>query len=311
MKSFEADEFSLERVEKMKGAKRLFVVFSTFGEREADLIFEKIGLLGKECSSIIDEIIVSHRRADAALPERTEQMVKDASEEAKIVLCNTYTVPDMGDEKGKGADMRRTLYFIRKELGASDDDVVLYLDADVVTEYFGKHFVIALAGAVFAGNAFAKASFWRAMGRVKKYVAQPLFSAIDHPQLQELRSLAYPLSGEVAGTVGFFSRVKFWQMYGVETGINVDAVVGAHSVADVNLGLYDHEHSSDISIQKMAFGIIRTYLKKLEEYGFIEFKKGATVSDIFQASFVGENGERQYIDAPLSEKVYEPLKVLF
>jgi hypothetical protein len=160
---------------------------------------------------------------------------------------------------------------------------------------------------VLKGHDFAKASFYRKMGRVKKYVAQPLFSVIKHKKLESLTQLSYPLSGEVAGTVDFFTKVKFWQMYGVETGINIDAISNDSKIADVNLGIYDHEHSGDLGIQKMSFGIIRTYLKKLEELGILELKDGAKIGDIFKASYIDKDSNRQSIETDLSEKRYAPL----
>ncbi len=307
---FEASDFSLDVVRSLKGDKRIVAVFSTFGEREAELIHEKISLLRSELGDLVDRIYLSHRRAGEGR-ERTEEMALKADPEASVLLCNTYQVPDMGAEKGKGADMRRVLHFINREFPDANErskTVVVFLDADVVPEHFGSHFVTGLAGAVLKGQDFAKAGFWRAMGRVKKFVAQPLFSAVDHPRLRELTRLSYPLSGEVAGSLEFFNGVHFWQIYGVETGINIDSCLGDYRIADVNLGLYDHEHHGDPGIQKMAFGIIRTYLKQLMDYGILELKDGAKLSDHFLATYIDENSERQPLEFDLTEIKYEPLE---
>jgi glucosyl-3-phosphoglycerate synthase len=307
IRKVEYSTYSVDYAASILGDRSIFVVFSTFGERESDLIYDKISLLRKEGEGLIKRIVLSHRRAGTR-PERTEKRAREAWEGTDILICNDYPVPDMEKEKGKGADMRRALYHINRDLKGKEHDVVLFLDADVVPEYFGTHFLTALAGAVLEGDDFAKASFWRAMGRVKKFVAQPLFSLVDHPELGRLRDLHYPLSGEVAGTVAFFNSVSFWQMYGVETGINIDALMGDYSVADVNLGLYDHEHHGDIGIQKMSFGIMRTWLKQLMDYGLIELKDGASLSDTFRASLIDDKEKREEILFDLSEKKYPPLK---
>ncbi len=309
IKSFDASEFPLNRVLKEKQGKKIYVVFSTFGEREADLIYEKITLLQNDLGDYIDKIFLSHRR-ETSREELTEKKAREADPDTDIIICNDFPVPDMGDEKGKGADMRRTLYHINSQyIGerSEKDIVVVFLDTDVVADHFGVHFVLGLSGAVLSGYDFAKASFWRAMGRVKKFVAQPLFSVIQHPLVSELRNMAYPLSGEVAGTLEFFNSVHFWQMYGVETGINVDSLMMNFKVADVNLGLYDHEHHGDLNIQKMSFGIMRTFLIQLESYGIIEFKEGAMISSSFQASRIDEEGKREKLDFDLTELKYEPL----
>lgn len=310
---FDSSDFRLTQLLEKKGDKRVFVVFSTLGEREAELIYDKISLLRGDIGDLIDMILLSHRRTgdDADL---TEEKARSADGNAEIVICNSLDVPDMGAERGKGADMRRTLYYINRfyrRKFSERDIIVVFLDADVVAEHFGSHFVLGLAGAVIEGYDFSKASFWREMGRVKKYVAQPLFSVINHERLRMLTEFSYPLSGEVAGTLEFFNRVNFWQIYGVETGINVDACFSDFRVADVNLGLYDHEHHPDIDIQKMSFGIIRTLFLQMIEYGIIELRGGAEISDVFKSTYIDENGERQLQEIDLRELKYPPLRDIF
>lgn len=305
----EASFFTAEKVSSLKGNKKLYVIFSTLGEREADLIHGKISLLGREAGGVIDGIFLSHRRLGGG-EDLAEKRGREAWDGVTVVVNNSVAVPDMGKEKGKGADMRRCLYWIntRGKAGVPPEDIiVVFLDADVHAEYFGVHFALGLAGAVLSGNDFAKASFWRAMGRVKKYMAQPLYSAIEHPALEPLTRLSYPLSGEVAGTLAFFNAARFWQMYGVETGIIMDACARGCRVADVNLGLYDHHHHDDEAIQRMAFGIIRTYLLQLEDYGLLELKDGARVADIFRGAFIDGKGARRRIRAELEERRYGPL----
>ncbi len=307
---YECSEFRKEDLLKLKGNRKIIVVFSTFGEREARLIYDKIRLLRSELSDFIDGILVSHRRSGNT-EEETERKAREAWDGSEILICNDCRVPDMGDEMGKGADMRRAVYHISGTAAKGLDPrevALVFLDADVVPNYFGSHFVLALGGALLRGHDFARASFWRELGRIKKFVAQPLMSVIDHPDLKRITDFHYPLSGEAAGTLAFFNSVHFWQRYGVETGINVDTCMGEYRVADVNLGLYDHEHHRDLDIQKMAFGIIRTYLTQLRDYGIIELGKNAFISDTFRVSFIDEEGERRHFEFDISEKKYAPLK---
>jgi len=310
IEQYEAADFTRDGLLRAKGKRKVFVVFSTFGEREAELIHDKIRFLREQLGEFVDGILVSHRRTGEG-EELTERRAREAWDGTRVLVCNGFEVPDMGAERGKGADMRRALYHINRSWkgGSPERDmVVVFLDADVVPRFFGAHFVMGLVGAVLDGNDFARASFWRALGRVKKFVAQPLFSAIDHPALKGMTDYHYPLSGEVAGTLEFFNAVHFWQRYGVETGINFDTCMDGYRVADVNLGLYDHEHHGDIDIQKMAFGIIRTYLMQLRDYGIITLADGAAISDTFKESFIDEGGRRQRLEFELAEKKYAPLK---
>ncbi len=302
-------DFTPEEVLKLKENKKIIAVFSTFGEREAHLVIEKIGVLKKLPSGLIDKIIINHRRAGEN-SDRTESGIASVYKDVDIFISNDALVPDMKKEKGKGADMRRTIYRINKEYSENfspENIVVVFLDADVLPEYFEIHFLSGLAGAVLKGADYAKGGFWREMGRVKKYVAQPLFSAISHPSLNGLTEFSYPLSGECAGTLRFFNSVTFSQIYGVETSVLIDAVSGDYTLADVNLGLYDHEHSSDFNIQKMSFGIIRTYLNSLIDHGIITLNNGAVLSDVFAAEYINSGGERVPLRENLEEIRYRPL----
>ena len=306
---YDHGDFSPDKLLELKGDKKIYVVFSTFGEREADLVIEKIGVLKKLPAGLIDRILINHRRAGEN-SDRTESGISVLYKDVDILLSNEASVPDMMLEKGKGADMRRTIYKINRGYlkGDSPDSiVVVFLDADVLPEYFGIHFVTGLAGAVLNGADYAKGGFWREMGRVKKYVAQPLFSVINHPLLKGLQEFSYPLSGECAGTLEFFNSVSFSQIYGIETSVLIDAVAGDYTLADVNLGLYDHEHNSEISIQKMSFGIIKTYLHSLIEHGIISLNEGAQLSDIFSAEYINSEGKRAEMKENLREIRYRPL----
>ncbi|HOQ11696.1 MAG: Glucosyl-3-phosphoglycerate synthase [Spirochaetes bacterium ADurb.Bin218] len=302
-------DFDAEKILKIKKDKKIFVVFSTFGEREASLVKEKIELLMTLPKGLIDKIFLNHRRITPH-PDKTEIMAKDKAPLVEVIVANEVSVPDMKDERGKGSDMRRTLYEInhREQNINPSDIIIVFLDADVVPEYFGTHFVTALAGALLEGNDFSKASFWREMGRVKKFVAQPLFSVIDHPLINSLREFAYPLSGECAATLDFFNKVSFWQIYGVETGILTELSLSNYKAADVNLGLYDHEHHPDINIQKMCFGIIRTYLKSLIDAGIISLCDEAKISNLLQFEYIDSDGARVRVEESLTELKYRPLK---
>lgn len=251
---------------------------------------------------------MNHRRKGES-EDKTEINIKALFPEVSIFLSSDIDVPDMGTEPGKGADMRRTLYRLNMEEADADPKkvILIFLDADVVPEYFGTHFVTGLAGAVLKGADFSKAGFWREQGRVKKYAAQPIFSLISSLSLEGLSDFSYPLSGEAAGTLEFFNSVFFWQRYGVETGMLIDALMGGWTSADINLGLYDHEHHEDSYIQKMSFGVMRAFFKSLERYGLINFSAGTGISDVLKYSYISSSKERCVVEENCEELFYQPL----
>ncbi len=304
---YKSSDFTIDSLINAKKI-RCFVIFSAFGEREADLLCSKISLIKNECNALVDKIIVSHRRIGNN-EDKTEIKLKDEFDDVCLLNCNSYSVPDMRDEAGKGADMRRALYFCYKVLKANSHDCIVFLDADVDTELFRSEYFYALAGPIINAEAqFCKASFFRKSGRVKKFTAQPLFSVINHPMLNGLSQFAYPLSGEVAGSFEFFASAGFAQRYGVETALLIDAVMQKIKMADVNLGNYDHIHGSDEDICRMSFGVIRTYLRKLEDYGVISLNENSAISNDFKRTYIDENLEMRSESDSLNEIIYEPLQ---
>ena len=62
IKYYESSQFPVKKIKDIKGDYTIVVVFSTFGTREAELIYDKISLIRKELGSIVDGIYLSHRR---------------------------------------------------------------------------------------------------------------------------------------------------------------------------------------------------------------------------------------------------------
>lgn len=309
IKLYNNTDFSAKEILSLKRQKKIYVIFTTLGDKEAEYIAEKINLFKSENNFIIDKIFLAHRRMGSE-PDQTEFVIKNYSDVVELVICNNLHVPDMGTESGRGADLRRALYHINTKYvkdNNPDDFVIIYMAEDIISEFFDSDCILALAGAILSGSDFAKASFWRSMGRVKKYVAQPLLSLFNHPDLAHLTEIAYPVSNEVAGTLKFFNSVQLWQNYGLETGILLDAILSKCSVADVNLGFFEHEHRSETTIQKMSFGIMRTFMIKMKEYGFLKLENNLELSDRLEASYIDENGDRKKFSHMLAEIEYQPL----
>jgi len=77
--------FKPEELLEIKGDKKIYAVFSTFGEREADLVIDKISVLKKLPAGLIDRIIINHRRAGENF-DRTESGISSAYKDADIMV---------------------------------------------------------------------------------------------------------------------------------------------------------------------------------------------------------------------------------
>ncbi|MGD0983371.1 MAG: glucosyl-3-phosphoglycerate synthase [Acidimicrobiales bacterium] len=141
---------------------------------------------------------------------------------------------------GKGEAMRRGL-------GASSGDIVVFLDGDV--ENFGTHFVTGLLGPIlaFPQTVLVKACYRRPFGespagggRVTELVARPIVSLL----FPELSGVTQPLAGEVAVRREVLERLELADGYGVELGmlIDVSRLYGVESIAQVDLEVRAHRN---------------------------------------------------------------------
>lgn len=307
---FNLSDFTIDGLAAIKGSRKLVVVFPTRGSRDVQLLADKISRIKKDLGSIVDIVIVAHRRHSEEVDE-IESMISSSFNCVDLLLCNNIDVADMGKESGKGADMRRAIYHINKNIYpdvAPEDVAVCFLDSDSSSDCFSADYVTAMATPVFRGYDIARAGFSRPRGRASRFAAQPLFSMVEHPMLEGLSRFSYPLSGEIAATLAFFNDFEFMQGYGVETAMDIYSVSSGCMIADVNLGVYDHYPQDDISIQKISFSVLKCYFSRLQELGLIRFENGARLSERFMMNFIAASGERGSADFDMGERKYQPLK---
>jgi glucosyl-3-phosphoglycerate synthase len=104
-------------------------------------------------------------------------------------------------------------------------------------------------------------------GRVTEILVRPLFSLF----FPELTAIIQPLSGEYAVKREILERIPFPVGYGVETSHLIDVYDGwgIEAFAQTDLDKRVHRHQSTRDLGKMAFGILRTFLKRLKNKGIV------------------------------------------
>jgi glucosyl-3-phosphoglycerate synthase len=160
-----------------------------------------------------------------------------------------------GPVRGKGDAMRRALPELRR-------DLVVFLDADV--PQLPPHYATGLLGPLLAGEAdFVKAFYRRPLGddpdgggRVNHLMARPALR-VFFPELSVVRQ---PLAGEVAARRELLERLPFADGYGVEIAMLIAAwrAVGLERMAQVDLGVMEHEHQPLQALTDMAETVLRT-----------------------------------------------------
>jgi glucosyl-3-phosphoglycerate synthase len=214
-----------------------------------------------EETELIDEIIVIDSNSTDGTQERAEKAG------AKVFSIDSIPAPS-DPLRGKGVALWKSQFVTRGE-------IILCIDGDI--KNFSTHFIYGLIGPFIDDRhiIFTKAFYRRPFiidnniyenygGRVTEILVRPLLSAF----FPELASFHQPLSGEYAFRRGPLETVPFSSGYGVEIGLIFDLFkkYGLDGFAQVNMGMRLHRNRPVQALGKMAFGILRTMVKKLEQY---------------------------------------------
>ncbi len=242
---------------------RVSLVFPTLNE--AATIGKEILVLKTELMdrfALLDEIAV----VDSGSSDDTRGI---AARSGAAVYTSSEILKSHGSFRGKGENLWKSLY-------ALNGDIIVWIDADISN--IAPKFVYGLVGPLLEHPHldYVKAFYERPLrggeslapsggGRVTEILVRPLFS-LFYPELAEL---VQPLSGEYAGRRSLLERLPFSVGYGVEIGHLMDILHdgGCACIGQVDLDLRVHRNQSLQSLSRMSFGILATFLRRLERYG--------------------------------------------
>ncbi len=232
---------------------------------------------------LIDEIAV----IDSGSSDKTLEVA--ASFGADTYL-SADILPSEGFKPGKGENLWKAIYELK-------GDVICYVDADI--RNIDARFVTGLVAPLIYRKEiqYVKAFYDRPLafsegirpsggGRVTEILVRPLFSLF----FPELTAMIQPLSGEYAVRREVLEEIPFPIGYGVETSHLIDVYQkrGLEAFAQTDLECRVHRNQSTRDLGKMAFGILQSFLNRLESNEMIE--KLPELSNIFR-QFQAE-GER-------------------
>jgi hypothetical protein len=159
--------------------------------------------------------------------------------------------------------------------------IVAFIDADIRPPYFHPRWVVDPVGAIlwFHTVEAAKIVYQRPHGGRLNTMLRSLLALCPHPGIQALQKLAYLLSGEMAGTLKFWSRLPFKTGFGVEIltllSFALDQLGLAPGTPDlehlvqVYVGQMDHHHAPLTStpgkpgLDQMAGAVFHTLMETL------------------------------------------------
>lgn len=196
------------------------------------------------------------------------------------VYHSAEILPEMGSKRGKGENLWKAIYQLK-------GDILVYVDADIKNIH--PRFVYGLVAPLIhrAEIKYVKAFYDRPLalsseirpsggGRVTEILVRPLFSLF----FPELTAIIQPLSGEYAVRREVLERIPFPVGYGVETSHLLDVYFeyGMDAFAQTDLDQRVHRHQETRDLGKMAFGILRTFFKRMKARGIVDNLPELTVN---------------------------------
>jgi glucosyl-3-phosphoglycerate synthase len=230
--------------------------------------------IGKEIVIFTSELVQRYPLLDEIAvidSESTDQTREVAAAFGAQVYLSRDILPGYGEHRGKGENLWKAIYQL-------EGDIIVYIDADIKNIH--PRFVYGLvAPLIFRPEIqYVKAFYDRPLassqgirpsggGRVTEILIRPLFSLF----FPELTALIQPLSGEYAVRRQVLDKIPFPIGYGVETSHLIDVYHrwGLGAIAQTDLDRRVHRNQPTRDLGKMAFGILQTFLKKVEALGVL------------------------------------------
>lgn len=226
---------------------------------------------------LIDEIAV----IDSGSEDKTLEVAKNYGADTYLA---SDILPNLEQKKGKGENLWKAIYQL-------EGDIIVYVDADISNIH--PRFVYGLVAPLvyrdelqyvkafydrplaFSGNTRASGG-----GRVTEILVRPLFSLF----FPELTGIIQPLSGEYAVRRDVLDKIAFPIGYGVETSHLIDVYdsFGLEAFAQTDLDKRVHENQPTQALGKMAFGILQTFIKRVNSLDKFNVEHYETILRQFQ-----------------------------
>ena len=229
---------------------------------------------------LIDEIAI----IDSGSTDKTLEIASSFGADTYLA---SDILPKLEPKRGKGENLWKGIYQLR-------GDIIVYIDADIKNIH--PRFVYGLVAPLIYNTEmqYVKAFYDRPLafsqgirpsggGRVTEILIRPLFSLF----FPELTAIIQPLSGEYAVRRRVLEQIPFPIGYGVETShlIDVYSLYGMTAFGQTDLDQRVHRNQPTRSLGKMAFGILQTFLSRVEKLGIIkEIPEISTVLRQFQVN---------------------------
>jgi hypothetical protein len=319
--------FGVETVAALKreGQMPVHLVFPLGTARGAGNLRHLLAVAAPLVNRVVDQVWIAY---GGERPEGLKTLTQDWPTVRVFPVIRRLPPDQEQAPLGKGAAMRACLYHLIVNEGVTHPRaVVVFLDADIRPAYFHPGWVLDPVGAIlrFQTVEAAKIVYQRPYGGRLSTMLRPLLALCPHPGIQSLQKLAYLLSGELAGTLKFWSRLPFKTGFGVEIRtllafaldqLRLDpGTPDLEHLVQVYVGRMDHRHAPLTStprrrgLDQMAGTVFYTLVESLRDAGLLRCptplpeppRLAIPVPD-------GERGEPlAWLEAPLGDAPLSPL----
>jgi hypothetical protein len=312
------------RLKRAQGAP-VHLVFPLGTARESRNLRDLLRVVHPLVGTVIDQVWIAY---GGSHPESLSR-IAEAFPRTKVFPATRLLPPDQEHAPpGKGASMRAFLYhLVVHERVSHPQAVIAFLDADIRPVYFHPRWVLDPVGAIlwFHTVEAAKTVYHRPHGGRLNTMLRSLLALCPHPGVQTLQKLAYLLSGEMAGTLRFWTRLPFKTGYGVETltllAFALDRLGLAPGTPDlehlvqVYVGQMDHRHAPLTStprkrgLDQMAGAVFHTLIEALESAQVLRWQVSALVEPRLVIPVPdGNSGDPlAWMEAPVADATLPPL----
>ena len=297
--TYDYKEFSVEGLVSLKKKKNLNISLCFPTLNEAQTIGYILDIVKREIyePGLVDEVVI----IDSSSLDNTISIVRSSGFR---VMQHKDILPKYGYFRGKGDALWKSLAVLK-------GDIIIWCDSDIMN--FKSRFIYGILGPILTDDrvSYVKGFYRRPLkidssylknegGRVTEILVRPLLN-LFYPSLSWIFQ---PLSGEYAGRREVLESIPFSTGYGVEVGMLIEVFerFGLKVIAQVNLQRRVHRNQPITSLSRMSFGILQTFLKKLEHYNKAELCRD--LSKIYnQIEFIN----KKYIITPLElEEIERP-----
>jgi hypothetical protein len=324
-----AGSFGLEELRDLKSREKVpvHVVFPMSSAREADNVRRLLAVVRPLRGILIDDVWIAF---GGPRPESLGRL-QETFPELRIFPARRRLPPDQVQASlGKGATMRGFLYhLITVEQVTHPRAVIEFIDADIRPAYFHSGWVLDPVGAIlwFSRAEAAKVVYERPRGGRLNAMVRALLALCPHPEVQGLQKLAYVLSGEMAGTLHFWTSVPFKSGYGVEILMLLSAALNRLGLAagsadlehlvQVYVGRMDHRHAPVTStpgkrgLDQMAAAVFHTLLEVLVQAGLLSFSQPMPEKPLLSMPFGADSaGLPRWMETAAADQTLAPLGCL-